>query len=248
MNILIIGSGAVGIGIGTSLISQNANVDFYATEKTAKIMKENGIKRCGIFNEINISNDKFNVYTKYSTIPKNMYDFIIICSKITANKDIAQNLNKNKAIFKKDTKILILQNGFGNDEFYLEYFNKDQVYCGRVITGFRRPEKNISEIMVHTAPILLGSLQGQDVTCLKSIAKLINDSGIESETTNELNMYLWAKMLFNCALNPLGAILRVNYGKLSENEFSIEIMNNIIDEIFEVLKMANYKVQWDNSD
>ncbi|MCQ2973023.1 MAG: hypothetical protein MJ209_07165 [archaeon] len=43
------------------------------------------------------------------------------------------NLNKNKDIIKKEGKIIILQNGFGNDEFYLNYFNKEQVFCGRVI-------------------------------------------------------------------------------------------------------------------
>ena len=64
MNILIIGSGAVGIGIGASLISQKANVDFFASEKTAKTMKENGIKRCGIFNEITVSKDDFKVFTR----------------------------------------------------------------------------------------------------------------------------------------------------------------------------------------
>ena len=41
-------------------------------------------------------------------------------------------------------------------------------------------------------------------------------------------------MLYNCALNPLSAILDVNYGKLTENEYSKEIMNRILDEIFEV--------------
>ena len=124
MNILIIGSGAVGIGIGASLISQKANVDFFASEKTAKAMKENGIKRCGIFNEITVSKDDFKVFTSYDEIAKNTYDFIIISSKITANKDIAINLNKNKDIFKKEGKIIILQNGFGNDEFYYKNWPK----------------------------------------------------------------------------------------------------------------------------
>lgn len=113
---------------------------------------------------------------------------------------------------------------------------------------FRRPFRNISEVTVHTAPIILGSLQDADITCLKPIAKLINDSGIESDTSDKLSNFLWAKMLYNCTLNPLGAILGVNYGKLTENKYTIEIMNNIIDEIFTVIKAANYKVEWDSSD
>ncbi len=36
MNILIIGSGAVGIGLGSSLLSQGENVSFLASKKNCK--------------------------------------------------------------------------------------------------------------------------------------------------------------------------------------------------------------------
>ena len=77
------------------------------------------------------------------------------------------------------------------------------------------------------------------------ISKMINDSGIPSETTEHLDRFLWAKMLYNCALNPLGAILNVNYGKLMENEYSIRIMNRLIEEIFEVIHASGYETNWD---
>ena len=43
MKILIIGSGSVGIGIGTSLLSQETEVSFLARKNTASEMKKNGI-------------------------------------------------------------------------------------------------------------------------------------------------------------------------------------------------------------
>ena len=46
MNILIDGSGSIGIALGASMISQGADVSFYASKKTKKAM-ENGIKRIG---------------------------------------------------------------------------------------------------------------------------------------------------------------------------------------------------------
>ena len=113
-----------------------------------------------------------------------------------------------------------------------------------MITGFRRPERHISEVTVYTEPILLGSLQHEDPRDLQEIADMITSSGIKCELTHEVDRYLWAKMLYNCALNPLGAILNVNYGKLTENEYSKEIMNKIIDEIFEVIKASGYSTLW----
>ena len=148
MNILVIGAGGVGIGLATSVASQGAKISIYARGETAKAIKENGIKRCGLFTHYEIR--EIPVYESYDEIPKNHFDYIFIYSKTTANEDIAENLNRNRDILKESTKIIIFQNGFGNDEHYLKHFTKKQVFSARVITGFTRPERHISEVTVYT--------------------------------------------------------------------------------------------------
>lgn len=245
MKILLIGAGGVGIGLAASVASQGAEVSIFARGETAIAIRENGIKRCGLFTHYEIKD--IPVYEKYSEIPKDTFDYIFIATKTTANSEIAKNLNNHKEILKDTTKIIIFQNGFGNDEAYLEYFTKDKVFSARVITGFQRHERHISEVTVYTEPILLGSLQHENPKPLKEIADMITASGINCNITNEIDRYLWAKMIYNCALNPLGTILNVNYGKLTENEYSIEIMDRIIDEIFEVIKVSGYSTLWNSS-
>lgn len=248
MNVLVIGSGSVGIGIGCSLLSQDVNISFLARKNTASKMKKDGIKRIGLFTNYSFKPDEFNVYEDYSEIPKNTFDYVIVASKTTANKDISKKLDENRDILKKDFTILIIQNGFGNDEEYLKYFKTTEVYCARIITGFTRPERNVSEVTVYTEPILLGSLQGENIDHLQTIADKITASGIKCELTDELDKYLWAKMLYNCTLNALGAILDVTYGQLTENEYSLEIMNSTIDEIFNVINASPYSTLWDSAD
>ncbi len=248
MNILIIGSGAIGISLGASMISQGAEVSFYARGKTADALKTEGIERTGIFEHLKYDSSRYEVYTSYNDISDEKFDYIFVSVKTTSNKDISKDLNDYRNILKKNAKIIIFQNGFANDEAYLKYFEKDEVYCARVITGFNRPERNISEITVHTQPLLLGSLQDVDVSCLNEISLMINNSGIPSETTKELSKYLWDKMLYNCTLNPLGAILGVNYGKLTENDYTIELMNKLIEEIFSVMKASGYSSNWKNAE
>ena len=248
MKILVIGAGAVGIGLASSMRSQNVNVALYARGETAKAIKQNGIERCGLFTHYTFSKDDIEVFESYEEIPEDSFDYVFITSKTTANKDISKKLNENRMILKENFKIIIFQNGFGNDEPYLRFFTKKQVFSARIITGFARPERHISEVTVYTEPIQIGSLQNEDASCLKEIASMITSSGIECEITDEVDKYLWAKMLYNCALNPLESILNVNYGKLTENEYSIEIMNNIIDEIFEVIDKSPYETFWNSSD
>ena len=248
MNILIIGSGAVGIGLGSSLLSQSENVSFLASKKTASKMKEDGIKRTGLFTNYSFKPEEFNIYESYEEIPKNSFDYVLVASKTVSNSEISAKLDMHRDILKNDFTTLICQNGFGNDEAYLKYFKTSEVYCARIITGFARPERNISEITVYTEPMLLGSLQGEDISHLQEIADRITASGLNCELTEELDKYLWAKMLYNCSLNPLESILDVTYGKLTENEYTIEIMNKIIDEIFNVLEASPYSTLWKSPD
>lgn len=248
MDILIIGSGSVGIGLGTSLLSQNANVSFLASERTAEAMRKNGIKRTGLFEHYSFRPDEFTVYDSYSQIGEKSFDFVLVSSKTTANDDISRRLDENRHILKDGFTILICQNGFGNDEPYLRFFSTSEVYCARIITGFTRPERNVSEVTVYTEPILLGTLQNEDIAHLQPIADMITASGISCELTEELDKYLWAKMLYNCTLNPLGAILDVTYGKLTENEYSKAMMDDIIDEIFNVITASPYTTLWDSAE
>lgn len=246
MNILVIGAGSVGIGLATSMLSQNVKLDLYARGETANAIRKNGMKRTGLFTHYSFAPDEFEVYEDYDEIPRNAYDYVFITSKTTANDDISKKLNENRRILKENAKIIIFQNGFGNDEYYLRYFSKSEVFSARVITGFTRPERHISEVTVYTEPILIGSLQGENPSELQEIADRITSSGIRCELTDEVEKYLWAKMLYNCSLNPLGAILDVNYGKLTENEYTIELMNRIIEEIFNVIKASGYSTLWDS--
>lgn len=248
MNVLVIGSGSVGIGLAASMLSQDAKVSVYARGRTAKAIRENGIERTGLFRHYSFGPEEVNVYESYGEMPKGAFEYVFIASKTTANDDISQNLNESRDILKESFKIIIFQNGFGNDEAYLRFFDKSEVFCARVITGFTRPERHVSEVTVYTEPILIGSLQNQDLKDLQVIADMITASGIRCEITDEVDKYLWAKMLYNCALNPLGAILNVNYGKLTENEYTMEIMDEIIDEIFEVMAAEGYETLWKSPD
>ncbi len=54
-------------------------------------------------------------------------------------------------------------------------------------------------------------------------------------------------MLYNCALNPLGAILDVPYGKLAEQESTRAVMDGIAGEVFAVMTKAGYETHWESA-
>ncbi|MDP4179415.1 MAG: ketopantoate reductase family protein [Bacillota bacterium] len=247
MKILIYGSGAVGLGVAAAIYDGGLDIDLIARGKTKEAVISNGIIRKGIFKEIFVPADEINVYENLSQV-NGRYDFVLVCTKTTGTSEASDELYKYSDILEKDGKIVIFQNGFGNDEPFLNHFSKDKIYSARVITGFSRPERNISLVTVHSAPILIGSLYGNNLKAVEPLANAINKGGIPCETNTEVSKALWAKMIYNCTLNPLGAILNVAYGKLTKSESSVFIMNKIIDEIFAVINAAGYETYWKDSE
>ena len=51
MRVLIIGAGAIGIAVGASLESQNADVDFLARGATLDAIRTNCVGRTGLFGD-----------------------------------------------------------------------------------------------------------------------------------------------------------------------------------------------------
>ncbi|MCD8332907.1 MAG: 2-dehydropantoate 2-reductase [Clostridiales bacterium] len=242
---LIIGAGAIGIAMGASLYSQGMEVTFFARENTGKAIREGGVRRTGLFGEIAVPAGEIAVIEDLADLADYSIDYVLVCTKTLANADVAAKLADQREKRKVDGKIVIMQNGWGNDVPFRAYFSEEEIYQARVITGFSRTAPNVSNITVHTAPILLGSLYGKNTDCMEPLAHAVAASGIPCETTAVLSEALWAKMLYNTTLNPLGAILRVPYGKLAESDDSRAIMDRLIDETFAVMKCHGYHTFWE---
>ena len=246
MKALIIGTGAVGCAIAIATAKAGMETALLARSSTAKYISEHGLKRTGIFGDISIQPDCLTIYDNYEQIVS-AYDFAIIAVKTMANETVAGELAAHRSILGQSGRIVIFQNGWGNDEPYLAQFPTSQIYNARVMTGFERIAPGVTNVTVHTAPILLGSLHGETIKALEPLAQAIRDSGIPAETSTELEQALWAKVLYNTTLNPLGAILNVSYGQLMGSEHLIGIMNRLIEETFAVMEAAGYKTFWSSA-
>ena len=244
MKVLVYGGGAVGLGIASCLLKSQACIDIIARENTVQALRKSGLTRTGIFGNYHAEPAKFGSYTSLNEIQRQAYDYILVCTKSFDSLAAAQDLSDYKSVMTEKAEIVLFQNGWGNAETFLSFFASDQIYNARVITGFHRTKPNEVEITVHADSIHIGSLFSRDLACIKDLAQLIAEGDIPCEVTDNIEKDLWTKMLYNCALNPLGAVLDVPYGVLAKNEFTKSIMNRIAEEIFDVIKAAGYQTHW----
>lgn len=246
MRALVYGGGAEGLGLASCLLKSHVHVDIVARENTALVLRENGLVRTGIFGDYHAPPSSFGCVSSLDALSGTGYDFVLVCTKSFDSAGAAQDLSRHKSLFANTTRILLSQNGWGNAEAFLPVFNKDIIYNARVITGFQRPHPNEVEVTVHAEAIHIGSLFGSPITAVADLAKAIDAGGIPCETTAEIGRDIWAKMLYNCSLNPVGAVLDVTYGELAEQKSSRMFLDGIIEEAFDVMTRAGYETHWDS--
>jgi 2-dehydropantoate 2-reductase len=207
------------------------------------------LKRTGVFGTYTVPAETFGAYTSLDDVPDNFdYEFVLVCTKSFDTRSAAIELSQSP-LFKSnpDTCFVLCQNGWGNADIFCEYFPSSQIYSARVITGFRRPVPYHVDVTVHADAIHVGSLFHTEIAVLNALCRAVTEGGIPCEVTDCIEKDLWAKMLYNCALNPLGAIVRAPYGKLAESEYTRSLMDSIIDEIFDVIRKAGLQTHWSDA-
>ena len=247
MRALVYGGGAVGLGMASCLLKSRTHVDIIARENTVLALQEKGLLRTGIFGDYRAAPSAFGSVSSLKALPGKAYDFILVCTKSFDSLNAAKDLARHRSLFADNARIVLFQNGWGNAEAFLTVFDKEIVYNARVITGFQRRRPNEVKVTVHAEAIHIGSLFGAAAAAVKDLAQAINAGGIPCRTTTEIGRDIWAKMLYNCALNPVGAVLDVTYGELAEQKSSRVFMDGIIEETFDVMIRAGYETHWNSA-
>jgi len=247
MHVLIYGGGAVGLGIASCLVRPPNRVTIVAREQTVAALRGGGLTRTGIFGQIHGEPNAFACCESLGRTEPTDYDFVLICTKSFDSALAASDLAEHGDRIGDRARLVLFQNGWGNAEAFCEYFEKGRIYNARVITGFHRPRPSEVEITVHADAVHIGSLFGADLSAIEPLCQAIREGGIPCEKTDSIEKDLWAKMLYNCALNPLGAVLGVPYGALAAAGSTRTLMNHVVEEVFAVMGKAGYQTHWGRS-
>ncbi len=92
MNILLYGAGAVGLGLASCLLKSGQRVDLIGRGDTVTALKQNGLERTGLFGDFTAAPDSFGAYASLSELPKNNYDFLMVCTKSFDTRTSAEQI------------------------------------------------------------------------------------------------------------------------------------------------------------
>lgn len=236
MNVLIYGAGAVGQAVGGLLAEGCCRVTLLLRPRLADAIHAGGLHVTGLFGNHHIDPKRLTLLTSLApgeyTGGQGDYDVVLVTTKsydTAATADAIRRIDNGRFV------VVSMQNGYGNVETLTEAFGPGRVLCARVITGFVAPAPGTVDITVHADSITIGRFDGADSPPAEHLAAVLSAVGLPARASRQVQSELWAKILYNCALNPLGAILGVVYGKLAENPQTRSLMDRIIDEAYAVM-------------
>ena len=247
LKVLIIGAGSVGLGLSSFLLQSGCRITLVGREPTVNALAAYGLDRIGIFDDFYSPPESFTVFSTLKAVSLDQFDFALVCVKSFDTETVGQQIKDSTFQKLSSVKFVLCQNGWGNAETFSQFVPQENIFNVRVITGFTCPERNKVDVTVHAEPLHLGSLYGEDLERIMPLAQVFREGGIPSVVTQDISKDLWAKMLYNCPLNALGALLDVSYGVLGENKNTRKIMEIIVNEVFSVMHAMGYGTHWNNS-
>lgn len=227
MNYLVMGAGALGSVFGGLLAEHGHEVAFVGLDEHLLAIQQKGLFIKGIWGEHAIP----NVRAFYGTEElRETFDVILLSVKSYNTEAV---IRQTLPFMHGDSLVFSIQNGLGNWEAIARAVGWNKTVGARVIFGAEIEDPGTARVTVYADKVLIGSPKGTVPTDkIQQVCEDFSSSGIPTEVSDRIESFLWGKVLYNCSLNALGAIMNVPYGRLGEVPAVRTAMRRIIDEIF----------------
>jgi 2-dehydropantoate 2-reductase len=129
-------------------------------------------------------------------------DLIILATKAAAVEASGKRLQGHFP----GAALLLVQNGLGCEEVVHQFGDWPLISGVTFMSGVRHSDTHV-EYELDT-PTWIGpwARHGPDFAFVKSVAQLINRSGLKAEAYEDLLPHQWSKLIFNSAVNAISAI------------------------------------------
>lgn len=227
MKIAIVGAGALGLYYGAMLQRGGHDVHFLLRSDFDAIMN-NGLTVHSVNGDFYLP----TVSGHKTSAAIGLVQLVIVGLKTFANKYLNELI---RPLMAKDTLVLTLQNGLGNEDLLAELFGPERILGGVAFLCSNRGKPG----HVHhlsAGRIIIGEYQKHDNMRLELLKSIFLSAGIECKTTDDLKKARWEKLVWNIPFNGLCALLQQSVDQLLVEP---ECRKLVRDVMLEVIMAAN---------
>lgn len=238
MRIAIIGSGALATYFGYRLKRVNPEMVMFShwCERMEAI-------HTGAFVvlEADGNENMFSCEVEDYSYIKEKFDLALVLVK-SYQTDAAALFLKHSGLLSEKSIVLTLQNGMGN----LEILQKHLIHSHVIAGSTTQAAVNIDAHTVRNTgngSVVIGS----DLVADRSVLMpLFESAGFEVQMSKDMESVLWSKLVVNCAINLLTAVLGVSNGFLFDNPVAKQCMHQMATEAAQVAKIKGIPLVYQN--
>jgi 2-dehydropantoate 2-reductase len=224
LRIAVVGTGAIGSFYGGKLAVGGRDVHFLVRGGFDQI-KRSGIRICGKKENFHVANAQ--VYQTPTEIGP--CDLVLIALKATNNDTMLEVI---PPLLHRDTILLTLQNGLGNEEFLAQHFGAERVMGGLCFICLNRISPGLIEHLGY-GHLNLGELAGVAKERTHNLAREFSQCGAECRVVDNLMEERWRKLVWNIPFNGLtiaaGGITTADILRdVSLRSVAVALMNEVV--------------------
>lgn len=226
MNIVVFGAGGVGGYFGGKLAQAGYDVTFIARGKHLQAINNNGL----IIKSIQ---GNFTVHPKVTDDVSNIKnpDLVILGVKSWQVEDVAKQL---KPIINKNTMVLPLQNGADNADKLRAILPDVNVLAGLCKIVSRVESPGVIDHFAFDPEIVFGEYNSEKTKRVQKVASLFDKVGIKNKISDDVHLDIWKKFLFIATISGIGALTRVEFGVMRDDDYIRQMMYQTANEIVAV--------------
>jgi len=194
LRIAVVGTGAIGSFYGGKLAVGGRDVHFLVRGGFDQI-KRSGIRICGKKENFHVANAQ--IYQTPTEIGP--CDLVLIALKATNNDTMLEVI---PPLLHRDTILLTLQNGLGNEEFLAQHFGAERVMGGLCFICLNRISPGLIEHLDY-GHLNLGELADVAKERTHNLAREFSQCGVECRVVDNLMEERWRKLVWNIPFNGL---------------------------------------------
>ena len=172
--------------------------------------------------------------TAYTADDIGIMDIVIFVTKATQLESAVQSA---MPCIGPDTVLCSLINGLGNDDILLKHFPANRILCGSGALGtqLREPGCCVSTEVQGTL-VHFGALENGPVTdkAGKHLAEVFTKGGCRAEFNEDDRPNIWKKVIINCTVNTVCALLRLKIYEVAEDPYGMELFRGVVREACDV--------------
>jgi len=219
MNVIVLGAGAIG-SVYAAKLAANHDVTVVARGAHVQAINREGLRMIGR----EVLTARIRATTAVDAVPPNT--LVLLTTKVNDTRAAAASIAH---LVRDDTIILCVQNGLHGERIVKDAIGDRSVVL-RAITQFGAIFREPGVVDLKVSGYTL--IEAGDRS--RAIASLLTASGLDGRVSDDINVDVWRKLIFNCVINPITSIVGTEVGGIAD--VGLDALNQIV--IDECLRVA----------